>query len=252
MIGDSAVGLYNSSTNLIYPITVISSAIIIAIFPSISQNIGRDPDQAIHIYRTSLKYSLLIALPVAMALTFLSDKIYLFLYAQDFYAANVTLKILAWLLPVIFITGIYGYTLAAINKQTIVFLISVTNAFINLGLNVLLIPTYGYNGAAVATVITELIGFLIGSYFLTKYFSRFPFKILLKSLCFSLVILPVLLLKNHLHLIVVVILAAAVYTLLLILFKQISIDSLKEIFRSTAGDKEAGLEHTTIGRNHQT
>jgi O-antigen/teichoic acid export membrane protein len=61
-----------------------------------------------------------------------------------------------------FINLLLSYTFISSNNQKYIAQISIFAAFINVLLNIVLIKLYGYNGAAVSTLITELIVMVIG------------------------------------------------------------------------------------------
>jgi len=223
MVGDKAVGLYDSATNLIYPLTVISAAIVTAVFPAISRHAHRQREKAVQSYLQAIKFSLMIALPMALGIYVLADRIYVLLYKPEFFEAVPALKILSALLPVIFITNVFGNTLGAADRQGIVFGVSVLNAAVNVALNVFLIPRFGYNGSAAAAVLTEALGFCILSHFLKKHFSSVSIRrVLLKTASYSVFLIPVLLLKPVLNVFILVPLAVLVYSIVLFLFKEIT------------------------------
>jgi O-antigen/teichoic acid export membrane protein len=223
MVGDRAVGLYDSATNLIYPLTVISAAIVTALFPAVSKHVHREKEVAVRSAVQAVKFSLIIALPLALGIFMLADKIYLVLYKPEFAEAVRALQILSWLLPVIFITNVFGNTLGAADRQGIVFGISALNAAVNLILNILLIPRYGYNGSAAAALLTEIVGFFFLSHFLKKHFSRLSIRgPVIRTALYSLFLIPVFLLKNRLNVFLLGAGAAAVYAGVLFLFKEIS------------------------------
>jgi O-antigen/teichoic acid export membrane protein len=170
MEGDAAVGMYNSASNLVYPLTFASAAIAAALFPSLARDFRESRGVAFRSYRKAVLFSLSIGIPLAVVLTLFADMIFDILYIPDFSAAASTLRIISWLLPVSFVTILFGNTLGAIDKQVLVFRVSVINALVNVALNYFLIPIFSYNGAALATVVTELVGFCILSYLMSKHF----------------------------------------------------------------------------------
>ncbi|MBN1893625.1 flippase [bacterium] len=232
MEGDAAVGLYDSAANLIYPLTVISSAIISAVFPVISRYFHSDRKRAVAGFTQAARYSFIVALPLSAGLFFLADPVMRLLYSDDYLPAVAVLRIICWLIPVIFMTNVFGNTLGAVDRQEIVFGISVANALVNVTLNFLLIRAMGMHGAAVATVLTEIGGFFMLAYFLKKHFARIPFKdAALRIFLSTLVMLPVLFLRKVLALPLLVPAAMAVYAAALLVTGAVSMGE----FRSLTG-----------------
>jgi O-antigen/teichoic acid export membrane protein len=181
MEGDSAVGMYNSASNLVYPLTFASAAIAAALFPSLARDFHVRRGLAFRSYRKAVLFSLAMGIFLAVTLTLFADLIFDILYIPEFSAAASTLRIICWLLPVSFVTILFGNTLGAIDKQILVFRVAVINALVNVALNYLLIPILSYDGAALATVVTELVGFCILSYLMSKHFHPDSLRGLLTS-----------------------------------------------------------------------
>jgi O-antigen/teichoic acid export membrane protein len=240
MEGDAAVGLYDSAANLIYPLTVISSAIISAVFPVISRYFHSDRERAVAGFTQAAKYSFLIALPLAAGIFFLADPVMRLLYSEAYLPAVAVLRIICWLIPVIFTTNMLGNTLGAVDKQEIVFGISVANAMVNVTLNFLLIRAWGINGAALATVLTEIGGFFMLSHYLKKHFAPVQFRgTVLRILVSTLVMLPVLLLRDVLALPLLVPAAMAVYSAALFATRAVSMEEFRNL---TSLFKQGGAE----------
>ncbi|MBL7074514.1 flippase [candidate division KSB1 bacterium] len=223
MKGDEAVGLYNSAYNLIFALMVFSGSLVTAIFPFVAENFLKNKNIAVNAGINGVKYSLVLALPVAIGVTFVADQIIHFLYTPDYLPAATTLRIIIWVLPLMFVTNIFGHLLGAIDKQRIVFYIAVVNAAINILLNFILIPKFSHNGAALATVLTEIVGFGILFYYVRQSFATiFPTVDFFKILLASLLILPLILLKDEIHLLLLILFCTIVYLTALFVFKAVA------------------------------
>ena len=64
--------------------------------------------------------------------------------------------------------------LISINEQKLLLLLGATGLFSNVALNLILIPRYGFIGASLATVCSELLVLVAGYYLLTTKAVRFP------------------------------------------------------------------------------
>ena len=87
------------------------------------------------------------------------------IYSAEFEPGIVTFKILSFTLFTTFINTPLSYLLLAKNRQNDYLKIVMAGAILNLVLNILLIPKYSLLGAAIATVVTELLLFILYLYF---------------------------------------------------------------------------------------
>lgn len=83
------------------------------------------------------------------------------LIKKEFIGAAVPFRILLLSLPVFFATSILQWILIAKRKQMFLAIVYLVSAVINIGLNVIFIPKFSYNGASVITGISELLVFVI-------------------------------------------------------------------------------------------
>lgn len=125
------------------------------------------------IYSSVLTYFVLVAMAVALVLSVLSKEVLEVMAAPPFYGAYKVIPLIA----VSYVSyGCYFILAPGINlekKTKYLALIVGAGAAVNLGLNYLLIPSYGMMGAAVATVISYLL-LPVGSYFVSKRY--YPIK----------------------------------------------------------------------------
>jgi O-antigen/teichoic acid export membrane protein len=107
-------------------------------------------------YVLSLRLLLMIAIPVTVGTYFIARGLILLLGgAQYLPDSQIALQLLIWFLPFSFVNSVTQYVLIAIDEQrflTRAFIIGVT---FNLVANLIAIPMFGYQGAAVVTVLSE-------------------------------------------------------------------------------------------------
>lgn len=175
MKGDAVVGWYNAACTIMYSLLFIPNIAILSIFPLMSK-CNRNPDDLKIIIEKSAKYLLIISLVITMVIFILSDEIIYTIYGEMFTNSSIVLKILCIYLPLRFINNVTGYTLASINKEPYHAFGGLIGACTNILLNLLLIPKYSFVGAAVATVITEVILFTVYNNFVARFFNKIPVK----------------------------------------------------------------------------
>ena len=155
------VGYYNASYRIIDVLTALFPSIIFSVvYPKMSAYIEL-PEKLKSIYIVSFKISLIIGLIISIVTVFFAHYFILLIYGYGYHEGADSLKILIWAFFFICISSITSSLISSVNKQRLVTITAGVGAVINIGLNFLLIPRFSLNGAAFATVITELIMFLI-------------------------------------------------------------------------------------------
>jgi len=163
MKNQNAVGFYQAPFRLIMTLDIIPLLLSTAIYPTISKAFIESKDQALTYITKLLIKSLYIGLPIALGMSLLSKQIIILGYGDQFSPSISAFTILSWIFPIRVCCHILGAALLATNYQNIRALATVLAAFLNIVLNLFLIPYYSYNGAAFGSVVTS--GFLATFYF---------------------------------------------------------------------------------------
>ena len=98
-----------------------------------------------------------ISLPIALAGLFFSNHIILLVFGAQYIHAVTSLKILLWSVFTVFINIPFATLLLASGKQMRYLMCVSIGACVNFGLNLLLIPRLSHQGAAIATIVTEIV-----------------------------------------------------------------------------------------------
>ena len=148
----SEVGLYSVAFNLMEGTFFIPSVVMAAIFPGLSQ-----AKQFPNYFRKGLLLLSLTGIAGGGAVFLFAEIIIKMFFAQEFQGSGEVLKILALAIPIIFWGYLMTQSLVALDHNRIYLGITVFAVLLNVLLNYWLIPEYGAEGAAIATVITEAI-----------------------------------------------------------------------------------------------
>ena len=230
MKGDAVVGWYRAAYGLVMGTLFIPGAFVGALYPVLSRYFTSSKDSLMVVYEKSFKFLLMLAIPLGIGTTLLADRIIIFLYGEEFAPSIIALQILIWVASILFIYSIVGYTLASINKQLVDTRITAVSALLNVGLNLLLIPTYSYVGAGVASIASQVFVFTCEFSYLQKNGYKIgASKIVLKPLCAGAVMgLLVYRLKvMHINLFVIIIGAIVIYALCLYILKAFDEEETK-------------------------
>jgi O-antigen/teichoic acid export membrane protein len=223
---NSEIGWYSAAMRLIELIGVVPALIVSALFPIFSSLYKESIDSLKKAYKTSFKYLLVIALPVAVGTLLLSERFIYIIYGKEFAKAIPALQILVFALIFIFVNYILMNILVAVDKQKLNAIVAGTCVFVNITLNLCLIPHYGYLGAGVATVITEIVLFGLCLYFVTRYVCKVNIISLFIRPLISVIIMGafIVVILTKLNLVLVVCISALIYFSCLLLFKYFTGD----------------------------
>jgi O-antigen/teichoic acid export membrane protein len=235
MKGDAVVGWYNAAYNLVFAFEPIVFIFMSAVFPVMSKLFVSSTDSLKIAYEKSIKYLLIIGLPISVGMMVLADKIILFIYTDAFTSSIIALQILAWGVLLLFLYRPALYLLGSINKQKQMAFIGGMGAIGNIALNLLLIPKFSYVGAGIATIATESLVVVLYFYYSSKYLYKPPIhKIIIKPLIASLVMGIFVYQFKGLNLILVIVFAAVLYFFVLYVIRTFSdedIDLFKQILK---------------------
>jgi O-antigen/teichoic acid export membrane protein len=175
LVGTETVGTYAAAVKLCEVWYHIPVLIAVSLYPAI---IGvKDKDPALYHAQLQKLYTLLVwvALVLAIPITFLADWIIYILYGNEYIESVIILKIYVW-------AGIFVSMSLANNKwmvienfQNYILLTTLLGMSSNIIFNVILIPSYGAPGAAVATLISYGIGSYLSLFLFAKVRKGFWF-----------------------------------------------------------------------------
>ena len=235
LVSYSAVGIYNASYKLIVVLLFIPGIFITSIFPIMSQHFESSKTLLKLEYEKSVKYLFATAVFIFIVGFSFADKIILIIYGTAYTPSIVALQILIFVMPIIFITNLFGNLLGAINRQRILIIITAVSALFNVALNLILIPKFSYIGASIATVITEGLVFILMFLYISKHFLRISLnKNISKTIIAGiLTTLLIFYLKMNIDWLLAAVLGILIYILMLFVLKIITkedVDIFRQIF----------------------
>ena len=218
---NSEIGWYSAAMRLVELIGVIPALVVSALFPIVSGLHRESIDSLRKVYKTSFRYLVVIALPIAVGTLLLSGHLIYTIYGEEYVKTIPALKILSLALVFIFVNYILMNILVAVDRQMTNAIMAGTCVFVNIALNMCLIPHYGYLGAGTATVITEIVLFSLGLYYVAKYICKINIVAVVSKPFISVAIMGtfIVLATAKLNLAFVIVLSALTYFTCLLLFR---------------------------------
>ena len=173
--GDVEVAIYSVAYNLALAILFIPTVYTNAIYPVLSRYFKQSKEELNILYEKSSKYLFIIGLPLSVGLYLLADRIIFFFYGKTYSKSIIALQIISWYLVIKFINFHFGTVLSSIDQQNKRMIGQGVTAVFSIILNLLLIPKFGYAGAAWSTFFTEIFLFVIYYWYVSKnlYFYKF-------------------------------------------------------------------------------
>jgi len=175
MKGDTVVGYYSAALKYVDGLLIIPQYFTQAIFPLMSRYAATSRDSLLRAYVLSLRLLLIVALPIAAAMPFIAEGLILVLGGGEYLPhSQIALQLIIWFLPFSFVNSVTQYVLIAIDQQrflTKAFLIGVT---FNIAANLIVIPIFSYQGAAVVTILSEWALLIPFCYSVRKHLGPLP------------------------------------------------------------------------------
>lgn len=156
-MGIREVGLYNSAFRFIDYAYLLSGMLMASIFPLMAERYPGNPEGMRRIYQKTIDYTAIIGGALSIGILLASVPLIKFIFGVEYLPAVTTLRIFGFIPLLIFLNNAFGNMMVALELQGKPLLcMRSVGVLINVGLNLVCIPAFGYNGAAFATVATEL------------------------------------------------------------------------------------------------
>jgi len=171
--GETSVGLYSAAMKINKIFLPVVTSLGIVLVPRISYYLKNNMTNDYNaVAQKSIRFILLSAFPLMVFIFLYAPQIIRLISGEMYFAAVPSIRILA---PIIFFIGCSNFLGVQIlfpnGKEKALFLSSVIAAAVSLALNVVLIPRFHQNGAAIANVAAECTIFIIQMYLVRKYIS---------------------------------------------------------------------------------
>ena len=232
------VGIYDQALKLVNILLTLVTSLGSVMLPRVSNLLSKGNNEAVNrMHQISFLIYNLVIFPTIAGMLIINNDFVKFFLGNDFQEARYAIAIMIFRMFCIGWTNIMGIQILIPHNKNKEFLTSTTvPAIISVGLNLLLLPKFGYIGAAIVSVLTEVFVWGIQLYFTRKYLKDVPIykstvKIFLASI---LMYFALSFLKTFLTFIPIInvvaytIFGAILYSLLILLFKVVSLKEIKE------------------------
>jgi O-antigen/teichoic acid export membrane protein len=216
------VGYYTFAYKPFESLLFIPFALRSVIFPVLSVYHRRSPERVLPLAEKFFKALVILGWPISVGVFLLAPQFnsLLHLYA----GSEPALQILALAIVFMFADNTFAATLNAIDKQNVFALVAMVGLVINVGVNLVVIPRYGYLGASWAVVVTEAALVVVGWLVLRAQLGTIPllrtsWKAVVAGLVMGVFIYVANPHQNRVLLFVIVVAAALIYGAMLLVLR---------------------------------
>ena len=166
MLGSAETGFYSTAVTCAGLTSFVFAAIIDSMRPGIFENKNKSKEAFEE--KLTVLYAIVIFLSLAQSavMTVLAKLVITVLYGVSYLPSVSALQIGVWYTTFSYLGAVRNIWILAENKQKYLWIINLSGAMANIVLNYLLIPIWGINGAAFASLVTQfftnvVVGYLI-------------------------------------------------------------------------------------------
>jgi len=169
MRSETELGWYSAAYRVFEVTALVPSILMLIALPIFSRLVGESKEILVRAGRQMLVILLTLGIAISVVVALAAPKI-VALFGRDFGTeSSQALTVLMLTVVPIFCNFVLTTLLIAIGKQVRLMSCFAAGALINIALNGLMIPQWGYFGAAISTLITELLLFALVAHFLGRY-----------------------------------------------------------------------------------
>ena len=149
------VGLYAAAYRFVLPLVMVPAALMAALYPLLCSYWQRDMDKFRRLFQQGVNNVTVIGGAIFCVLM-AGAEFFMGIFGPEAIKASDALRVLAFAIAAMSLSVIMGPMFIVIQRQWLAFTFGLCGATVNAVLNIILIPRYGYMGAAFATFATEI------------------------------------------------------------------------------------------------
>lgn len=173
--GAEAAGLYNAAYRILWAPTLVALAYLTALRPPLARAVTSGPEVLLPLLRRSGKLALTFGVGAAIGGVILAEPILLWLFGPSYSEAAGAMRLLMASFAIFPISRLCRSIAVAGGKNRADLSVIAAAAAINVGLNLVLVPTTGVMGAAFATFVSEAFLFGLAARIAWSVAGRLPF-----------------------------------------------------------------------------
>jgi O-antigen/teichoic acid export membrane protein len=230
--GAVIVAQYSTAYKWLLAINIIPAFFTQALFPVMSRQAKEDIPALTRTFTFGIKLLFAITLPLAVIFTVLAEPLTLILGGAQYVPNGViALQLMIWSIPIGWMNSLTQYVLIAVGLQRMItraFAVAVT---FNIVVNILFIPQFNFQAAAIATILSELVLFVPFIYLLRSKLDTYSLLSLIWRPIIAVVamVLPVILL--HTQPIPALMIGGILYAVVLLLLRPLDANEVDQLLQ---------------------
>lgn len=157
MLGTESVAFYTTAVSISTAWTFLLEAVIDSMYPSVVQAYGKDRKLFEKRNRQLYALVLYVSIGVSAVICLLSGPIVSLLYGQEYLGSVAPLRIVVWYTAFSYLGVARNAWMVCENRQKYLKYLYIAAAVCNVLLNFLLLPVWGAAGAALASLVTQIL-----------------------------------------------------------------------------------------------
>ena len=164
LCADTEIGLYGVAMRMLEMLVIIPIYFMNSVLPVMTRYIEEQSKKIRDLMQYSFDFLIATGLPILVGGFILAKPIIYFISDSEFVGGNVfthgsdlAVRILMFAMLFSFVNALFGFTLVVLNKQVKLMYINAGAVLFNLVSNFMVIPIWGFRGAALTSVFSEVI-----------------------------------------------------------------------------------------------
>ena len=172
--GPIIVAQYSTAYKWLLAINIVPAFFTQALFPVMSRQAKDDVPALTRTFTFGIKLLFAMSLPLAVAFTVLAEPLTLILGGAQYVPNGViALQLMIWSIPIGWMNSLTQYVLIAVGLQRMITRAFIVAVLFNIIVNIIFIPQYNFQAAALATIASEIVLFVPFIYLLKGKLGEF-------------------------------------------------------------------------------
>ena len=152
-----AVGLFSAAYKFAEAITPFTFTLTLPLYPVFARLGQESPAKLFNAFEQSLKFLYIMGVPLAVVLFVFADRAVVLFFGEAYRESALVLMLLSPTVMLLFPISIYNYIFASLGRQRVYTWCVTASLGIKVLLDLLLIPFYGTLGAAIGSLVAEIV-----------------------------------------------------------------------------------------------
>ena len=174
----SEVGIYGVPMRVLDILSIIPVYFMNSVLPTLTRRLKESAERAQEVIQHAFDFLVAMVVPIVVGaqvlayplIFIISSPEFLSRVGDGFYGSDIALRILVFAMLFAFVSAVFTFTIIAIGYQGRLLWISAAGALFNIISNIIVIPEWGFRGAAATSVLSEFLIVVLAAWMLGRHF----------------------------------------------------------------------------------